>query len=177
MRLATGLPCIDVAAERTRHSVATIPIPLAPCTDHLLDIERAPGARVYRRGFTTSAYGTLAGFAAALLGTRPIHRYAPDGAMAAVAAAVSDAPAGGELDDAFDACGDRAPPHAAGAAGAGPLGGHGAHRGDRRRHRAAVARARARDARRARRHRHRALGARAGDVDRARGHGRARSPA
>jgi hypothetical protein len=105
--LAAGQACIEVDGERVRHSVVTLPIALTPATDYLLDIVTAPGdVRVFRRSFTTSAFGSLAGLATNLRGTRIAHRYAPAGALAAIGAAVaSDAPEGETLDAAFDAAG------------------------------------------------------------------------
>ncbi len=54
-------PCIPVNGERTRHSSITLPIPLDPYTDYVLDIEAVPigaaantvGERVLRRHFST----------------------------------------------------------------------------------------------------------------------------
>lgn len=106
--------CIPIDEERVRHSMVTIPIPLDPLTDYILDVERLPsgaapgtfGERVYRRSFSTSRFGTLATFAETFLGTRIEHRYAAPGALQAVGAQfASRAPQGNELDAALIAAG------------------------------------------------------------------------
>jgi hypothetical protein len=106
--------CVNVDGERVRHQTQSIPIPLHPATDYLLDIERvstsaAPGTRgerVFRRSFTTSRFPTLTDLAASFQGTRVVHRYAPSGAMAAIGALFAAAPPqGDQLDVAFEAQG------------------------------------------------------------------------
>ncbi|MFS2020924.1 hypothetical protein ACEN88_30645, partial [Massilia sp. CT11-108] len=109
-----GKPCVDFEAEMVRHSKVTVPIPLDPCTDYVVDIESvdedAPentvGERVLRRSFSTSAYGTLGEFANTFLGTRPEHRYVEAGRIATLSSTfASHAPQGSELDEAMIAAG------------------------------------------------------------------------
>ena len=73
-----------------RHSSMTLPIPLDPYTDYVIDIEAvaigAPastvGQRVLRRQFSTGAYGTFDEFAVTFQGLLTEHRAAAAGAMA-----------------------------------------------------------------------------------------------
>ena len=104
--------CVEIDEQRIRHSLTSATIPLEPLTDYLLDIERVPApanpaqARVLRRSFTTSRFRTLAELAEFMRGVRVLHRYAPAGAMATVAGALTtDAPPGQALDEAFEAAG------------------------------------------------------------------------
>ncbi|MCB5185576.1 hypothetical protein LG201_10215 [Methylobacillus gramineus] len=110
--LAAYGPCIPQDVNRSRHSAITIPIPLDPYTDYVLDIEAvaigAPqntvGERVLRRHFSTGAYGTFDDFAASFQGAFTEHRFAPPGAMQGIAATPAFAgrdPQGGELDQAM----------------------------------------------------------------------------
>ena len=107
-------PCVPVDGSVTRHSKIDIPIPLDPYTDYVVDIEYvdlgAPddtvGKLVYRRGFSTSAFGTLGEFANTFLGTRPEHRYAQPGKLATLAATFAGHdPQGSQLDEAMLAAG------------------------------------------------------------------------
>ncbi|KGF83220.1 hypothetical protein IA69_03150 [Massilia sp. JS1662] len=109
-----GKPCVDFEDEAVRHSKVTVPIPLDPYTDYVVDIEAvdadAPentvGDRVLRRSFSTSAYGTLGEFANTFLGTRPEHRYVEAGRIATLSSTfASHAPQGSELDEAMIAAG------------------------------------------------------------------------
>jgi len=99
--------CVPIDENRARHSVSIIPIPLDPYTDYLLDVESVPlgapadatGPRVYRRRFSTGAYGTLAEFAAGFQATRPRARGLAAGAVAAITAFFNGRrPDGDELD-------------------------------------------------------------------------------
>ena len=99
--------CIPVDGDRERHTVTTIPIPLEPRTDYLLDVERVDkaaaagtrGARIFRRSFSTSLFPTLADFAAYFRAARVVSRAVPTGLTAAVAAAFATRqPEGEELD-------------------------------------------------------------------------------
>lgn len=114
--LGTIGPCIPVDVNRPRHSELTIPIPLAPYTDYVLDIEAvaigAPsatvGERVLRRHFSTGAFGTFDDFAATFQGTLTEHRHTPTGAMQAIFAPPAFAtrdPQGPELEQAMAAAG------------------------------------------------------------------------
>jgi hypothetical protein len=102
--------CIPIDEERVRHSMVTMPIPLDPLTDYILDVERVPkgapegvaGERVYRRSFSTSRYGTLDRFAETFQAVRVEHRYAAPGALQGVGALfAARAPQGNELDTAL----------------------------------------------------------------------------
>ncbi len=106
--------CIEVDEERVRHSTTTIPIPLEPATDYLLDIFKVPksapagtvGTRVFRRSFTTSVFKTLAGYCEFVIGTSVEHRSVPTGLAASVGAAfATKQPAGAELDRAIQGLG------------------------------------------------------------------------
>lgn len=99
--------CIPVDIDRERHTVTTIPIPLEPRTDYLLDIERVPksaaagtrGTRIFRRSFATSLFPTLPAFAAYFQGARVLSRSVPTGLAAAISAAFATRqPEGEELD-------------------------------------------------------------------------------
>jgi hypothetical protein len=58
--------CVPVSGTRIRHSMTTLPIPLEPFTDYVLDIESADktapdgatGAVVWRTGFSTGRFAT-----------------------------------------------------------------------------------------------------------------------
>lgn len=105
-------PCVPQDVDRSRHSAITIPIPLDPYTDYVLDIEAVPvgapknavGERVLRRHFSTGAFGTFDDFAATFQGVLAEHRFAAPGAMQGIAStpafAVRD-PQGAELDQAM----------------------------------------------------------------------------
>lgn len=114
--LAEFGPCIPVDVDRSRHSELTVPIPLAPYTDYVLDIEAvavgAPpntvGERVLRRHFSTGAFRTFEDFAATFQGVLTEHRFAAVGAMQAIFAAPAFAtrdPQGPELDQALISAG------------------------------------------------------------------------
>jgi hypothetical protein len=101
-------PCIPIDEDRSRQSVVTIPIPLDPYTDYILDVEMvdagsaesARGPRVYRRHFSTGAYGTCADFAASLQAVLVSHRYVEAGGMDAIRTFFNGrAPQGAELDE------------------------------------------------------------------------------
>lgn len=108
--------CIPIDEDRSRHSKLTIPIPLDPYTDYVLDIEAVPigapqnevGERVLRRHFSTGAFGTFEEFAATFQGVLTEHRYAAPGAIAGIFAKPEFAgrqPQGPELDQALIAAG------------------------------------------------------------------------
>lgn len=109
-------PCIPVDEDRSRHTELTIPIPLEPYTDYVMDIEAVPvgapqnqvGERVLRRHFSTGAFGTFAHFASTFQAVLTEHRYAAPGAMQGVFATPAFAardPQGPELDQALIAAG------------------------------------------------------------------------
>lgn len=114
--LAEFGPCIAQDVDRSRHSAITIPIPLDPFTDYVLDIEAVPlgapknavGERVLRRHFSTGAFGTFDDFAATFQGVLTEHRFAAPGAMQGIAATPAFAardPQGAEFDEAMIAAG------------------------------------------------------------------------
>ena len=105
-------PCIPADVNRPRHSEFTVPIPLDPFTDYVIDIEAvaigAPrstvGERVLRRQFSTGGFGTFDDFAATFQGVLTEHRFAPPGAMQSIATTPAFAardPQGAELDQAM----------------------------------------------------------------------------
>jgi hypothetical protein len=102
--------CIEVDEERVRHSTTTIPIPLEPATDYLLDIFRVPkiapdgtiGERVFRRSFSTSTFATLAAYCEYMMGTKVRHRAVPAGLAASIKSKfASKKPQGAEFDNAL----------------------------------------------------------------------------
>lgn len=102
--------CIPVDGKRTRHSSFTLPIPLDPYTDYVLDIEAVPigaaqntvGERVLRRHFSTGAFASFDAFATSFQGVLTEHRHAPSNAIATIAASfASRQPQGAELDQAM----------------------------------------------------------------------------
>lgn len=102
--------CIPVNGERTRQTVLTVPIPLEPFTNYILDIVAVPSGTqpdqftpfVLRRHFSTGAYGTLAAFAAQLAGLTIGNRGLAANATAAnLAAFLANAPVGEQLDAAL----------------------------------------------------------------------------
>jgi large repetitive protein len=106
--------CIPVDEERVRHSMVTVPIPLDPLTDYVMDVEYVrkdaprdtPGTRVLRRSFTTSAFRTLEDFALGFRAARVQHRFCRPGALRAIGVQfTSRAPEGPELDQALMAAG------------------------------------------------------------------------
>jgi large repetitive protein len=110
--------CVDIDENRTKHSVTTIPIPLEPATDYLLDIWRVPEdgtggteERVFRRAFGTSGFGSLDALAEFCRGSRVTHRAVPDGLAAKVKTAfAATQPEGEQLDNVLR--GNVSPPHA-----------------------------------------------------------------
>lgn len=111
-KLADFGPCIPIDVDRPRHSIFTVPIPLDPYTDYVIDIEAvaigAPkttvGERVLRRQFSTGAFATFEDFAATFQGISTEHRFAAPGAMAGIAATPTFAardPQGAEFDKAM----------------------------------------------------------------------------
>ena len=108
--LAEVGPCVPVDEERVRHTSVTLPIPLDPYTDYILDIESvdigAPmstkGDLVLRRAFDTGAFASTEAFVSDFVGTPTEHRAAQTGALQAVGAAfAAKAPEGAEFDTAL----------------------------------------------------------------------------
>ena len=106
--------CVPVSGERIRHSMTTLPIPLEPFTDYVLDIESvdkaapdsATGAVVWRTGFSTGRFATPTAFAQSFQFNRVLHRFCEPGTLQAVAALPWAAdPQGNQLDEAMIAAG------------------------------------------------------------------------
>jgi hypothetical protein len=84
--------CVPVSGTRVRHSQVTIPIPLEPFTDYVLDIESvdkgaaddATGPVVWRIGFSTGRFGTVAKFASSFALERVLHRFSKPGQLQAI---------------------------------------------------------------------------------------------
>ena len=107
-------PCIPIAEERVRHSSVTIPVPLDPYTDYILDIEAvdigAPanevGQRVLRRAFSTGGFASGEAFVTGFAATATEHRAVASGVMQAIGTQfASRQPEGSELDNAMIAAG------------------------------------------------------------------------
>jgi hypothetical protein len=101
-------PCIS-AGSRDEHSVVEIDYPFEPGTDYLMDIVRRPNAGgddllVFRRGFTTGRFRSLAEFADTFAGVRVTHR-GVDPTGSAMLLALAEEPAGDAVDAAFAAAG------------------------------------------------------------------------
>lgn len=108
--IGENAPCINVDEERVRHSALTIPIPLDPFTDYVLDVESvdigAPlatiGDRVLRRSFSTGGFASLENFVDDFAATLTEHRAVAPGVMQAIGTQfASNAPIGAEFDQAF----------------------------------------------------------------------------
>jgi hypothetical protein len=105
-------PCIPVDEDRVRHSMLTLPIPMDPYTDYVLDIESvdigapsdAVGDRVLRRSFSTGAFATLEDFVRDFQATLTEHRAVGPGLLQAIGAdprwLIRD-PEGPEFDEAL----------------------------------------------------------------------------
>jgi hypothetical protein len=101
--------CVPVFEERIRHSMITMPIPLEPFTDYMLDIESlekaapegASGVNVWRRSFSTGGFPTLADFAESFAIGATQHRHAQPGALQAIGTTVGTTPQGSQLDQAL----------------------------------------------------------------------------
>lgn len=102
--------CVEVSGERIRHTMATIPIPLEPFTDYVLDIESvdksapesASGPSIWRRSFSTGAFPGLEEFARSFMIAALEHRFAQPGALQAIGPMFAAAPPeGSQLDEAL----------------------------------------------------------------------------
>ena len=106
--------CVPIQGERTRHSMVTMPIPLEPFTDYVLDIEmvdkgaaaNAQGTSVWRIGFSTGRFATVDKFAISFQLDRVLHRFSKPGQLQAIGAQPWAAnPQGNQLDEAMIAAG------------------------------------------------------------------------
>ena len=102
--------CVPVDGSRTRHSMVTIPIPLEPFTDYVLDIESveksapegATGDLVWRRSFTTGGFPTLEDFAKSFAIAATQHRFAQPASLQPIGVKfATTAPQGNQLDNEF----------------------------------------------------------------------------
>lgn len=102
--------CIPIDVKRKRQTKLTIPVPLEPFTDYILDIVAVPKGTepdqftpfVLRRHFSTGGYGTLAQFAG-MIGSLTIRNrgLASNATAANLGAFLNHAPQGEELDAAL----------------------------------------------------------------------------
>ena len=106
--VVADLPCVAGGGQRDDHVAIQLPFPLDAKTDYLVDLVREPKAGggaselVYRHGFTTSRYRSLAEFAQTMRAAIVEHRTVPaPGPLGALAAN----PTGAQLDEAFAASG------------------------------------------------------------------------
>jgi len=106
---ATGA-CIPIDENRVRHCSLSIPIPLDPYTDYVLDIESVDagstptvvGQRVMRLAFSTGAFLTTGDFADDFAGTATEHRAVATGVMHAIGSVFATrSPEGAEFDQAL----------------------------------------------------------------------------
>jgi hypothetical protein len=106
--------CVSTDGTRIRHLSATVPIPLDPRTEYVLDVEQvdlaapadATGPSVLRRSFTTSAFGDFAAYAAAFRAVKIAHRAAAASSLRGFGASHPDGrTAGTQFDDAVRAAG------------------------------------------------------------------------
>ena len=106
--------CVPISVERARHSMVTMPIPLEPFTDYVLDIEMAdknapndaPGLVVWRTGFSTGRFATAPAFAESFQLNRLLHRFSKPGQLQAIGTQPWAAnPQGNQLDQAMMAAG------------------------------------------------------------------------
>ncbi len=107
--VATG-GCLPEFGERVDHRVIDLPYAFEPCTDYLLDIDRVPtgspgstsGLRIFRIGFTTSRFRSLAEYAGLFTAAPVEHRLVHDPAPLA---GLQERPVGAALDQAFSGAG------------------------------------------------------------------------
>lgn len=106
--------CVPVSGSRTRHSKVTLPIPLEPFTDYVIDIEsvaknaaaNAVGTVVWRTGFTTGRFKTVEEFAKSFQLDRVLHRYSKPGTLQNIGTLPwANNPQGNQLDEAMIAAG------------------------------------------------------------------------
>jgi len=102
--------CVPVSGSRNRHTMTTMPIPLEPFTDYVLDIEmvdkgapdNAAGDVVSRTGFSTGRFATVTTFAQSFALERVLHRFSKPGELQAIGTQPWAAnPQGNQLDDAM----------------------------------------------------------------------------
>lgn len=106
--------CVPISGSRIRHSKVTMPIPLEPFTDYVLDIEMveksapetASGDVVWRTRLSTGRFATVARFAESFALERVLHRFSKPGQLQAIGTQPWAAnPQGNQLDEAMIAAG------------------------------------------------------------------------
>jgi hypothetical protein len=106
--------CVPIKGERTRHAMVTLPIPLEPFTDYVLDIEvvnkgaaaNAAGTSVWHIGFATGRFATVAKFANSFQLDRVLHRFSKPNQLQAIGTQPwAGNPQGNQLDAAMIAAG------------------------------------------------------------------------
>lgn len=106
--------CVSVSGQRVRQSMVTVPIPLEPFTDYVLDIEmvdksappEAVGEVVWRSGFSTGRFATVADMAQSFQLNRVQHRFSRPGELQAIGTQPwAGNPQGNQLDAALIAAG------------------------------------------------------------------------
>ena len=98
--------CIDVDETRVQHSEVQFDIPLHPFMEYLFDVElvdqgaaeSARGPRVFRRHFTTGAFGTIEGFAWSVSSVLRSARSCPVDTFATMLSTLGSHPAGSAVD-------------------------------------------------------------------------------
>jgi hypothetical protein len=102
--------CVPVSGTRIRHSMVTMPIPLEPFTDYVLDIEMvdkaapesASGTVVWRTGFSTGRFPSVTAFANSFALTRVLQRFSKPGQLQAIGTQPwAGDPQGNQLDQAM----------------------------------------------------------------------------
>ena len=102
--------CVPVSGSRNRHTMTTMPIPLEPFTDYVLDIEmvdkaapdNAAGDVVWRTGFSTGRFATVATLAQSFALERVVHRFSKPGELQAIGTEPwATNPQGNQLDQAM----------------------------------------------------------------------------
>ncbi|HMF77154.1 MAG TPA: hypothetical protein VK604_15960 [Bryobacteraceae bacterium] len=106
--------CVPISGTRIRHSQVTMPIPLEQFTDYVLDIEivdknapdNATGPTVWRTGFSTGRFATVAEFAESFAFNRALHRFSKPSQLQAIGNLPWAAnPRGNQLDQAMISAG------------------------------------------------------------------------
>lgn len=99
-------PCVDVDGMSSSHSVLEVPVPFNPYMGYLLDVEMvdtgspadARGPRVFRRHFTTGAFGSLGALAWSVSSTLPTAQFCPPGTFSSLWSTYGAHPEGSTID-------------------------------------------------------------------------------
>lgn len=100
-------PCVTVAGESSSHSVLDVPVPLSPFMGYILDVElvdagappTARGPRVFRRHFTTGAFGGVPALAWSVSSVLPGASSCEAGTFSSMLAALGSRPEGAAIDN------------------------------------------------------------------------------